>query len=305
MNEIDKKAIIDKTFNSISIETLNKLICEYENPGNDFVKKTCLLKNILIFKSEGQSFIRLATQRSYAPNNIFFRVRKDNGIWDELSTKDFWEPPVSAITEGRLNRPREQSLYAANTPIVARAETKIDSLNPEKHLLIAYKSHTDINLTEIGFLNCDISPEYNDHSEKIKIIENFLSSCFSSKLSDDFVYEMSRFLGDTLDFSPDGWCYPSVASPEGECFCFRPSVKKKMNLISAWRFKEDGSLNKLFVQETDQIKTYDDFSTENSCGNMKSKEIDECLKSKPSTDDLQSENRSTESKIVLKLASNI
>jgi RES domain len=267
--------------------------------------KLNLLEKILFHEFDKGVLPRFpVVRRSYPPNTNFFRVRSDTGIRGDLGVQDFWEPPMGG-TKGRLNLQGERLLYAAHSPAVALAETKAETLSFENCLLIIYKSNYDIELTELGFLDVEKSTVYMEHLEKVNLVEGFVRRCFSGQSSGDFAYEISNLLGKKyFDYSEDGWCYSSINRSDEVCYCFRLGAKNKMKLIVGLRHGKDGYLDGLYVPDTDKIKSYHNFSTENSSGRIKYREIEAILKVQPNIDDLQQENRSTEPTLIYKMIKN-
>ena len=291
---MDIDVLVTEAFSAVSLEELKRMIDQYESLPVDLLDERAALLESILFHRGKDGFVPrfIASRRTYPPGTNFFRIRTDSGInKEELSVRDFWEPPTGG-SKGRLNLVQERLLYIADRPGVAWAEVKMDSAPFSNCLLTVYRSTKSIQVTEVGFHNTEKSKEFEAFKEKTDLIEEFIARCFLGSDSDEFVYDISNLIAkDFLDFSLDGWCYASAVSAGGESFCLRLAAKEKLNFVAGLKFQTSGIVVRLFTQEGGNIVSYAELENDQSAGAKKAREIDALVKTPPDHDSLTSEER--------------
>jgi hypothetical protein len=180
-----------------------------------------------------------AQEKQYFPGGIFYRAR----IWDaefkDLPKSEFWAAPDNCVKyHGRVNRPSQGLLYTSEGQIPTTfAEIRV---KPEsKVLLMAYQAKEMLTVATVG--NKFYTNLPSDTKKKLSIIRKFINQNLLAAGEGAYLFS-SEFTNSILNFSPDGWAYPSTLYQGGENVCFRPESQHKLELLEIFAFdgKERG-----------------------------------------------------------------
>lgn len=180
-----------------------------------------------------------AQEKEYFPGGIFYRARVWNSEFRDLPESEFWAPPNDRVKyHGRINRPRQGLLYTSESQILTTFEEA--RVKPQSNvLLIAYQSKEALTVATIG--NKFYTNLPSDTKKKLSIIRKFINQNLLAAGEGAYLFS-SEFTNSILNFSPDGWAYPSTLCHGGENVCFRPESQHKLELLEIFAFngKESG-----------------------------------------------------------------
>lgn len=172
-------------------------------------------------------------EKEYHPAGIFYRARIWHEEFKDLPASEFWAAPGEKIKSyGRINRPSQGLLYTSEGQI----HTTFSEVRAEpqsKVLLMAYQSKETLTVGTVGNkFGADIS---SDAKKKLALIRKFINKNLLAAGEGAYLFS-SEFTNSIMNFSPDGWAYPSVLCPEGENVCFRPESQHKLELLEVFAF---------------------------------------------------------------------
>lgn len=172
-------------------------------------------------------------EKEYSPKGIFYRARVWYEEFKDLPESDFWAAPGEKIKSyGRINRPSQGLLYTSEGQIhTTFAEVRA---NPQsKVLLMAYQSKDTLTVATMGNrFGADLS---SDAKKKLALIRKFINKNLLGAGEGAYLFS-SEFTNSMMNFSPDGWAYPSTLCPKGENVCFRPESQQKLELLEVFAF---------------------------------------------------------------------
>ncbi len=169
--------------------------------------------------------------------NWAYRARKNDGKDLFAHTKELWYPPKEKIIQyGRLNKPRNQIFYVAETEGVSVLELKPKAGDLITVMMLEYTGHRNINFFEIGVSETHFQYGIKDgptlienskcgrsflqekgYKNNLKI-RNFLAGEMMKIVPQGFEYQYKTtaaigelFLLNTPKEKIDGFMYPSIA----------------------------------------------------------------------------------------------
>ena len=182
-------------------------------------------EGIIVGKSRAIE-LNLTQRVMFSEHNIFCRSRKIVTELQNPTIQDFWEPPVSVASQGRLNPQGESLLYLADNPLTAVAE--IGQPQNGSFMLIFYELINNTTLTEIGF-----SGNNKENDDLLKFLDNlFMKKRDTSQSDGHQIYEITNYIAKRYKNYGDGWVYPSTVS-NGVNFCLLSSKKINLNIVAS------------------------------------------------------------------------
>lgn len=174
-----------------------------------------------------------AQEKQYDPAGIFYRARIWNGDFKDLPSTEFWAAPQRCIKHyGRINRPSQGLLYTSEGQIPTTfAEVRAQPTSSV--LLMAYQSKETLSVATMGNrFSSDLS---SDTKKKLSLIRKFINQNLLAAGEGAYLFS-SEFANSIMNFSPDGWSYPSTLYHSGENVCFRPESQHKLELLEVFAF---------------------------------------------------------------------
>ncbi|HCF1802960.1 TPA: RES family NAD+ phosphorylase [Pseudomonas aeruginosa] len=230
-------ARIDLLLRNISSKGLKKRVKEFNDDYRNLAIKDIYerIKDVVMISiGPMRAGAFSAQEKEYFPGGIFYRARIWSSEFKDLSESEFWAPPDDRVKyHDRVNRPSQGLLYTSEGQIPTTfAEVRV---KPESNvLLMAYQSKEALTVATVG--NKFYTGLASDTKKKLSIIRKFINQNLLAAGEGAYLFS-SEFTNSMLNFSPDGWAYPSTVYQGGENVCFRPESQHKLELLEIFAFK--------------------------------------------------------------------
>lgn len=229
-------ASIEFLLRNISSKELKKRISNFNSNYKKFDSQDIYerIKDVIMISvGSARAGALMAQEKEYFSGGIFYRARIWRDEFKDLPETEFWAPRGEFVKHsGRVNRPAQGLLYTSEGQIhTAFAEVRV---KPQSNvLLIAYQSQEVLTVATIGNnFYTDLSSEAK---KKLSIIRKFINQNLLAAGGGAYLFS-SEFANSILNFSPDGWAYPSTVYQGGENVCFRPESQRKLELLEIFAF---------------------------------------------------------------------